>query len=445
MTVSMNPITAATMGAGRQMSRSIRRPSHPFNIRQRAFEIAPFFIAPVLPGETLKNLSLNTRCVTDPILNKLTGWWLEHYFFYVKLSQLLPATVASEMPKMLMDPAWGGIATAQAGLLAADNAGMFYKHSTNGLNFVRGCRNAIVRHWFRDELDDYSDANKIIEFNPVAQFVGNNVLDSAGLGSELTAADVNVDLNANATITTSEIAEAFQRYQALLMNTQLEMSWEDFLQAWGVSQPAVEPEKPELLRYSKDWQYPSNTVNPVNGTPTSAVSWSTQVRADKDRFFKEHGFIVGVSVCRPKVYLKNHRGSFSSLMSNYKAWLAPWLTRLPQDSFVKCAELSGPLPLADDTATGSYFADIKDLFMYGEQFVNEDLATATGKNLMAGPTADLSNMRYPTADTDVKDNLFVTPATLAWVRQDGIVTCSIASHDAAKDSTPRGGTIVTIP
>lgn len=445
MTISMAPLAQAGISAGRQMARSIRRPNHPFFVTHRPFEITPFFIAPVLPGETLKNLSLNTRCVTDPIRDKLSGWWLEHYFFYVKLSQLLPATVSAEMPKMLMDPAWAGLATAQAGLVGTTTPFLFYSHSASGLNFVRGCRNAVVRHWFRDELDDYTSNVLGVNNVPVAQYVGNNVLDSVGLTSELTSADVNVDLNANTTITTSEIAEAFQRYQALLMNTTLEMSWEDFLQAWGVKQPAVEPEKPELIRYSKDWQYPSNTVNPSNGTPTSAVSWSVQLRADKDRFFKEHGFIFGVTVARPKVFLKNHRGSFTSLMSNYKAWLAPWLTRLPQDSFVKCEELAGPLPLTDDTATGGYYADIKDLFLYGEQFTNFDLSVDVPMNLQPVPSANLQGLRYPQTATDLNDPFFVTPASANQVRQDGIVTCSIASHDAAKDSTPRGTTIVTIP
>ena len=36
--------------------RVLRSPRHTFQLRQRPFEITPFLLAPVLPGETMKNL-----------------------------------------------------------------------------------------------------------------------------------------------------------------------------------------------------------------------------------------------------------------------------------------------------------------------------------------------------------------------------------------------------
>lgn len=443
MTMNMAPFTMASMQAGRQVARKPRRPQHPFYLDQRPFEIRPFFIAPVLAGETLKNLRMQARAVTHPLLNGFIGWWLEHYFFYVKLTQLLPnASVGSEMPNMLMNPSWSGLAAAQAGAGNAASTTTFFQPSTNGLNYLVCCRNAIVRHWFRDEEDDYN--TYLVNSQPMAQYVHRNVLDSVGLGSELTAADVNVDLNASGTITTSEISQAFQQYQALMMNTTLEMTWEDYLQALGVAQPAVvDDQKPELIRYSRDWQYPSNVVTNA-GSPVPAVSWSIQLSADKDRFFKEPGFLVGICVVRPKVYLGRHRGSFTSLMTNYRTWLPPWLMRLPQDSLASCPELSGPLPLTDDTGTGSYYFDIKDLLMYGEQFTNKDLAVSTGMNIMDSPSTDLSNCRYPAAATDINDRLFSSTAN-SFIRQDGIVSLSILSRDASVDTTPRGGQVMVVP
>ena len=54
--------------------------------------------------------------------------------------------------------------------------------------------------------------------------------------------------------------------------------------------------KPELITYSKEWTYPSNTIDTTSGAARSAVSWAVQLKADKDRYFKEPGFLVGVCV-----------------------------------------------------------------------------------------------------------------------------------------------------
>ena len=73
----------------------------------------------------------------------------------------------------------------------------------------------------------------------------------------------------------------------------------DFLRSYGVTPPAeveaVEPaNRPELLRYIRDWSYPSNIVDAA-GTTRSALVWSVAERADKRRFLQEPGFIFDLS------------------------------------------------------------------------------------------------------------------------------------------------------
>ena len=67
-----------------QQGRVLRRPQHPFQIRTRPWLLQPFFIAPVLPGETMENCLIQFRSVTDPIKSPLVGWWAEYYLFYVR-------------------------------------------------------------------------------------------------------------------------------------------------------------------------------------------------------------------------------------------------------------------------------------------------------------------------------------------------------------------------
>ena len=78
----MNNVLA--MAPARRTGRVTRGPRHSFNLRHRPFQIQPFLLAPVLPGETMKSLLLQSRAVTSPISNPLVGWWLEYYVFYVK-------------------------------------------------------------------------------------------------------------------------------------------------------------------------------------------------------------------------------------------------------------------------------------------------------------------------------------------------------------------------
>ena len=440
MTVAMMPFASSVMSAGRQMQRKMRRPQFPFFLHTRPFAIMPCMIAPVLPGETMKNLKIQARVVTDPVASPIIGWWKEYYFFYVKLSQL-QENVAEEMPKMLMDPNWSGlgtVTTAQGGTAGARHS--YYGGGATQINWAELCRRMVVRHWFRDEEDDYTTFN--LDSQPMAQYQGRNVTDSLRNAAEITAVDVDVDgPDANTTIQASEMQRAWETYQMLQMNTLQEMTWEDFLQAWGIRQPKADDGKPELLRYMRDWQYPSNTIDPTNGTPRSAVSWSIQGTADKDRLFKEPGFICGYTVTRPKIYMANQRGTATSIMNDYRAWLPPWLQKDMMSSYKQVTQGQGPfLTLAD---ANGYWIDIKDLMIYGEQFTNIDL-TAAAANVLSVPFSTKIGTRYPGHLDDITDRLFVSQDdTLTRVREDGVVSLAIATRDAAVDTSPRGGQLTT--
>ena len=56
-----------------RQTRMMRSPKHTFRINTRPWQIQPFMIAPVLPGETLKNLTMQARVVSDPVKSKLVG------------------------------------------------------------------------------------------------------------------------------------------------------------------------------------------------------------------------------------------------------------------------------------------------------------------------------------------------------------------------------------
>lgn len=419
------------------MRRSFRRPQHPFNLVTLPFAIQPFFIAPVFPGETLKNLLLQARVVTDPINNPLIGWWCEFYFFYCKLRDL---DLRDEFSSMLLNPTYN-TSTITTDLGTTANVSRYFAGGAGMIDYVEACRRRCVNEYFRDEGDTYSSFTVTdgAVTHSLAQVVGNNVLDSVFDVGDETAQDVTlIDAGGADVLTMSELDAAQRLWELQRMNGLTEMSFEDYIASFGIRPSAVELHRPELVRYVRGWQYPSNTIDPTNGTPRSAVSWSIAERADKDRFFREPGFMFGLHVVRPKVYVSNQTGTFTSAMNNAMTWIPAILSGDPRVSRKQVADNVGPLGTINADANGYWF-DVRDLGMYGEQFLNFSLS-GNNNNLLPLPIATLVNKRYPTALDDIR-NFFVDEAGASgkyYARSDGIVSLNIAS--TMKDMSPRSGT-----
>lgn len=144
--------------------------------------------------------------------------------------------------------------------------------------------------------------------------------------------------------------------------------------------------------------------------------------------FKYPGFVFGVTVARPKMYFGRQYGSAMSAMDNARMWLPAMLADDGGNSLREYANNAGPLNGANDPTNG-YIFDVKDVLLYGDQFINYALAD-TNSNIAALPTAALQH-RYP-AETDV-DALF-TADTAEMVRQDGV--CNLGIMSRMNDTTP---------
>lgn len=159
----------------------------------------------------------------------------------------------------------------------------------------------------------------------------------------------------------------------------------------------------------------------------TCLSWKFTEKADKDRFFKEPGFVFGCSVCRPKVYRQNQSSGVVGILDDSYGWLDARLWNDPQFSWDKRTATSAPLILNTD----AYWVDRRDIFLYGDQFVNFAL-TETDANLISTPTAALKKRYAATADAD---ELFVSASPLNQLRQDGTVFLNILGNQI--DASPR--------
>ncbi len=399
-------------------SREPRRPQHTFNLITRPYQIQPFMIAPVLPGETMDFALLQSRAVSKPVNNPLIGWWKEYYFFYVKHRDL---DIRDDLTEMMLDPQYDMSANTEA-------ADVKYNHAAGGINWAKLCLKRVVEEYFRNEGEAWDIAT--LEGLPLCNVSKDSWLNSVLAGDYYETNDANVDANADTIIQQSEVVRAYNAWQAQVQANMTNQSYEDFLRTYGVRVPdAEEAHVPELIRYVRDWKYPTNTIDPTDGSPSSALVWSIAERADKKRYFKEPGFIFGVTCARPKVYYDKLDGSLVDFMDSAMKWIPGIMINDPQTSQHFFAENEGPLAtqFAD---TGGYWIDLRDLFVYGDQFRNFANGTA-GKNSVALPAADLSRM-YP--DEASINGFFVDGVTNRFIEEDGVVNLSVRSR--VMDMTP---------
>jgi len=357
-----------------QVSRRLRNPQMPFNIRHAPFQIQPFMIAPVLPGETMKNLSLQSRVLTQPITNPLIGWWIEFCFFYVKHRDMHDPEV---LTALMLDAS--ADLTTHEDYVASSTPDYFYGFSGVGMNWVKACTRVVVENYFRDEGRAWDSCT--IDGYPACYLDGKDWTDSLLLTTEYTAAtDVTIPVNATPdpdVVLFSDVQAAMRQYELLRMGGLVNATYEDWLRSYGVRSQSAVVNKPELIRYIREWSYPSSHVQPNATTPalsdvTSAVSWSIAERADKDRFFKEPGFVIGFTVARPKMY-KKQAGTATVLLDDAFMWLPAILGEDKEMSWRSVTDAAGH-PLSTGP-TADMFVDMKDLFLYGEQFRNYAIST----------------------------------------------------------------------
>ena len=403
-------------------SRKTRRPKHTFTLELTPWVIQPFMLAPVLPGETLKNLMVQARVVSDPVVHKLHGWFFEKYFFYVKMSDL---EEREDMQEMFVDPD-----KSLSSLYEASSVP--YYHVGGAPNYAKLCLKRVVAEYFRDEgeaWDAYTIPVSSVNM-PVAAVGDLGWTDSLMGKSDYVVEDVNVDIDGSGTVMAREVESAMALWAQLRAAKITTMDYDSYLRSMGINIPEDVNHRPELLRYIREWTYPSNTVNPSTGAPTSALSWSIAERADKNRFFKEPGFIFGVCVARPKVYRANQHGSATDFLRTTMNWLPALAATNPE---VSINFLDGAATGAESLIGGStedYVWDIKDLFLYGDQFLNKALGPATAPEVQL-PQPDMSHV-YP-VEADV-DPLFVTGETGCFLDVDGVVSMQISTM--LDDTTP---------
>ena len=180
----------------------------------------------------------------------------------------------------------------------------------------------------------------------------------------------------------------------------------------------------------KEWKYPSNTIDADTGEPSSTVSWSIAERADKDRYFLEPGFVIGVTIARPKLMLKGTAPRLGiCMLDSAMAWLPAIMAAAPQTSMKEYLAGTGPLSAIYPSGSSDYVVDVRDLFVYGD-IAHRKPGTGTEYFL---PWADIAASGLPSGPTHHQSQywkqsdmpaLFVDN-TKPYVLQDGVVSMTV--------------------
>ena len=408
-------MTPQLVTAAARAPRRVRRPVHMFQTRVTPYALTPCMLAPVLPGETLKKAMIQMRGVSDAVKNDRLGWHSEMYFFYVRLTDL---PNADDYRNMVVDP---GFDAVTAGLTSDTSvAKHFFRSDATlpGIDWVAQCLDVVAQHYFRNE--DQTPGDFMVDGYPAVRVIRDSWMQSLRPAADAATLDVDVDLDADGTVMASEVERARLMWQTMVTSGLTDMSYADYLKSYGIrgKEVAEIAQVPELIRNIRDWSYPARIVDPATGAVNAALVASLQETIDKDRFFKEPGFIFAAQVFRPKVYL-NAPGSLSSWLQTGLDWLPAEVLNSVAYGLKEFAATRGPLP----QSSVPYVVDLRDLLQYGESFANFAL-TAGSDGVVAVPTADIQRRDY-LSDSDVA-GLFAD-GNDHFVHCDGVVSLNIAS------------------
>jgi len=398
--------------------RVLRRPKHKFRLNAQPYAITPFMLAPVLPGETFTGMFVEAREVSQPVKSSIIGWSSEWFYFYVRIRDLDDSDTLDDL---FTEPA-----ASLSGLHEAADAK--YYHRANSINYTRRALKRVTETYFRDEGEAWNVAT--IDGYPAAQVKDQGWMDTLIDNTVMPAGVGNPAVDPT---TPGALDRMMDAYEYLRSMSLMDMEFEDYLRTFGVVVPKEVNRRPQLLHSWREFQYPSNTVEPTTGVPSAALSWvHKSAYKGKPMMFKEPGFILGVHVLRPKLYFGRQYGALSHHLDQGLSWLPAIMRDSPETSlreFSGGAGGNGPLSNGTVGPTNGYWVDMRDLFLYGDQFTN---AALTDSNFVALPSAALGSKYASQADVD---GMFVgVTAATRNVQSDGFTNLSIKGMQ--RDNTP---------
>lgn len=402
------------MQPGQSRERFHRRPNFPMAGTLKPFGLYPTMVHPVLPGETLKSATTRWSVVSQPLKNPLAGAWLESWFFYVKLTDIDP-----ELSEMFISDTFSSSSYERA----SDYVAKF--SATGQIDWINLATNAISKAFFinEGEGDHYMGS---------PDFVHKVKLNIMSWYQNMMFEPSETSLDTSGPRDAYEQLTAWQMLQQMQMT---ELTYERYLEQYGVRSVREVDGRPEILRYSRSWVQPKNHIDPTDGSPSSAWVWTDEVKLEKDKRFQEPGFIVQMACIRPKMYQKNVLYSMVGNLWGFADWFPAYNLKDPTAGIKNIGTTDVVFEPTWNAAEGDapLLYDHRDLLSHGEQFINDRTNNpwpypfaSQMSGLAAAEPYDVRGEYASDADVDA---LFTgeTEATRR-AQYDGITSLVIAGH-----------------
>jgi len=402
-------MTLSILQGSARRTRHDRRPSFPVAGEITPFGLYPFFVHPVLPGETLQHFDSRIRMFSETIKHPLVGAWAEQWLVYVKLTDIDP-----NLGNMFITDTM-----STAGYTAAADAPQYFT-KTGQIAWVQKAAETVHNAYF---LDDGETPRTI---NGVRQVKTLDLNWMQNLTFKPTAAAVPADVGAT--------QEAINAWEMLRLMNMTELSYEDYLAQYGVAPKKSEMGQPEILRYTRAWTLPKNNIDPATGSPSTQWLWSLDTKAEKPKKFLEPGFIIGLQTIRPKLYPSALVASITGEMWGFSDWYPSYNLDDPAAGIKEILDTAAVFDPATGGTGASLIYDHRDILSHGEPFVNKALASLkhslpvnSGHSFALGATDQDVRGQYCSA-TDIANLFTSVTAADQVVTYEGIVQARIAGH-----------------
>jgi len=415
-------VTAYLQNQANPNQRKTRAPAFPIAGVMKPFGLYPFFIHPVLPGETMQHLSMKARHISMPLRYPLGGAWLETWFAYVKLTD-----IDKDLGQMFVQDGMSSTAYERTG---GNDARHFVGNAD--VDWVALCTNKVHSSYFMHETET-PEVQRQIDGVPQVKMSNRSWYENL----MVKAGDVTVPTN-----DASDLYKHLQDYETLQQMGMVEMTYEKYLEQYGANITRETEGDPEILRFARSWTLPTNKVEPSTGSPTTAWTWSDDISADKPKRFNEPGFIIGLQAIRPKMFQDNVTRSLVGKLWGFSDWFPIYTLDDPTAGIKSIGTDSNIFKAASRTDPGELelIYDHRDLLMNGETFVNcsnaehpYTLPFSTGLKLEDASTPeDLRGEYAESSDVDLLFSSVNSDETVCYY--DGIVNLRITGH--VKQGTP---------
>lgn len=400
---------------GQTRTRKTRTPSFPVVGKVKPYGLYPICVHPVLPGETLKGMSLKLRVLSMPVKNPLFGAWCEHWLVYVKLTDL-----DVDLAKMFITTDY-----PTTGFTAGASSDRYFTRSGQ-INYIQRAVEKVWSTYFANEDES------LVTIDGVPKVKRRNYDWTHNLMFTPDALDpAQLPSNPEGVLTGLDI---------MAMAGMSELTYEKYLQQYGVSKKAAEAVSgnPEVLRYTQSWTQPTNTIEPTTGAPSSCWAWSDTITADKPRRFDEPGFLIVLQAVRPKMLNAKLRYSFVGNLWGFSDFFPAYNLEDPAAGIKEIQSNDAVFTGLRAAGVADMLYDHRDLLSHGEAFVNSwsdnpyPIPMVSGMSAEDAATDENLRGQYPTT-ADI-DGLFTgTTEASRCLYYEGIAQLEVAGH--VKDTT----------